>query len=132
VSADLDELFGDKGGAPAPRVKLIMRLLVTGLLLTLLGLACTAAPGGLMVLGAWLVVEAEMERVDNGFLPADAAADIGRLRAATFAALLVVLLVFAVQTVLFATGFYDVIWNRAVEWLVTHGFTLQQPAPPPP
>jgi len=111
----LDELFGEDGGVPEPRAGTIVALLATGLTLTILGLACSAAPGGMLVLLAWYLVGKDMDRVDNGYLPADARPRVRRLQQATWASVAVVLVAFAVQAWLLSMGVYDVLWGVALQ-----------------
>lgn len=116
MAREVDELFGEGEGTPAPRTRTVWALLVSGLVLALAGLACTTAPGGLLVLVAWMIVEKESDRLDNGYLPADARPTVDRLRTATYAGLVVVVLVFLVQIGLFCTGFYESFWERLLIW----------------
>ena len=115
---EVDELFGTEGGQPKPRRRLILILLVTGLLLATLGMVCTAAPGGLLVLGAWVVVEKEMDRVESGYLPTDVRGDVRRLHQVTLAGVLTVLVLFMVQAWLLYEGFYEALWGWAIQSLV--------------
>lgn len=111
----IDELFGEEGGAPEPRSATIIGLLATGVSLTILGLACSSAPGGMLVLLAWYLVGKDMDRVDNGFLPADARPKVRRLQQATWASVAVVIAAFAVQAWLLSVGVYDVLWGVALQ-----------------
>lgn len=112
--SQVDELFGEGQGAPKPRTGLVRALLASGLVLALFGLACSSAPGGALVLAAWLVVDTEMRRVENGYLPADTRAEVQRLHHQTYAALVAVLAVFAVQSALLCGGFYESFWTWVV------------------
>ncbi len=112
--SQVDELFGEGSGAPAPRTQLVRRLLVSGLVLAAFGLACTSVPGGLLVLAAWTVVETEMGRVENGYLPADTHADVQRAHRQVSLALSFVLVLFGIQSVLVCSGTYDVFWTWVV------------------
>lgn len=116
MAREVDELFGEGEGAPTPRSALVWTLLVSGLLLSLVGLLCTSAPGGILVLLAWSAVEKEMDRVDNGYLPAEARPTVARMRTATYVGLVLVVLVFVVQGWLFCLGFYEHLWERMLEW----------------
>ena len=51
MSTDVDELFGEGGGAPTPRTSLALALLVAGLVLAVVGMVCSAAPGGVAAAG---------------------------------------------------------------------------------
>lgn len=114
MAREVDELFGEGGGAPAPRSTLIWVLLLSGIVLSVVGLACSAAPGGLLVLIAWMTVEKEMDRVDNGYLPADARPTVQRVRTACYLGLVIVILVFVAQAWLFCAGFYEWLWAEAL------------------
>ena len=110
----IEELVGDEGGQPEPRRRLVLGLLGFGLLTTALGMACTAAPGGMIVLGAWLAVEKEMDRVESGYLPSDVAPEVRRLRALVLAGVATVMALFVVQWILLRMGFYDALWSAAL------------------
>lgn len=110
MSRDVEELFGEGGGAPTPRTVLVLSLLVSGLLLAFLGLACSTAPGGVLVLLAWVAVEKEMDRIESGYLPADAREHVARLRLFTWAGVLVVIGLFLAQALLLCSNSYDPLW----------------------
>jgi hypothetical protein len=110
----LDELFGEGSGQPVPRTRLAITLLVTGLILGLLGMACTAAPGGILVLIAWVVLEKELDRVESGYLPTEFKPRLLALQRATYAAVVLVVLLFVVQLFLLCNGTYEVFWGRLV------------------
>lgn len=113
----VDELFGAIGGQPAPRRGLTLGLLGGGLLLTLLGMACTAAPGGLVVVAAWMVADADLERLQTGYLPSDTAGEVRRLRTLAMAGIVLVLVLFLVQMVLLYVGRYEEWWGQAIRML---------------
>jgi hypothetical protein len=110
----LDELFGEGSGQPVPRTRLTITLLVTGLILTLLGMACSAAPGGILVLIAWVVLEKELDRIESGYLPTEFKPRLLALQRATYAAVVLVVLLFVVQLFLLCNGTYEVFWGRLV------------------
>lgn len=114
MSSELDELFGEGSGTPTPRTRLVRTLLGVGLALAVLGMTCSAAPGGLVVLAAWLLVDTETRRVENGYLPADAGPEVARVRRQVLVGLNVVLLLFLVQSALVCGGFYDRFWTWAI------------------
>jgi hypothetical protein len=115
-TTDLDELFGRGEGAPKPRLGRVYALLVLGLAFATIGLGCTAAPGGLLVLAAWMLVERETDRVESGFLPADSAPDVARARSRTRTGLLLILGLFVVQGVLLcSTDFYGRVYKAAAD-----------------
>lgn len=117
MSRDLDELFGEGEGTPKPRTRLVRVLLGSGLLLTLAGLACSSAPGGVLVLAAYGLVETDMRRVENGYLPADTRSEVRRSQQQAFAGLLAVLVVFGIQGALVCGGFYDLFWTQVLSAL---------------
>jgi len=125
---DVDELFGEGEGAPSPRVAAVTGLLGGGLVVALVGMACTAVPGGVMVLFAWMLAEKEMDRIESGYLPSDARGVVRLLRTATFVGVLIVVGLFVVQGWLFCSGFYDALWMQMLEWVSGDGGFL----PPPP
>jgi hypothetical protein len=128
---ELDELFGEAGARPRPRTGLVVTLLAVGLLATVLGMVCTAVPGGLLVLVAWQLVEKDADRVESGYLPAEARTTVVWLRRATLAAIVLVVLLFVAQAVLLAMGFYDVLWAGFLERAID-AWGPPQAAPPPP
>lgn len=114
---DLDELFGDGVGAPKPRGVLVALLLVSGLVLAILGMVCTAAPGGVLVLFAWMVAEKEMDRVDSGYLPSEVRPGVQRMRNATYLGVGIVIVLFLLQGYLFCSNQYDPFWENALRLL---------------
>jgi hypothetical protein len=129
---EVDELFGDHGGQPEPRTMLILSLLTSGLLLTLFGLACSAAPGGLVVLAGWVAVEKEMGRVESGYLPADTRPQVRSLQIAAQVAVTLVLLLFVLQTVLLSMGVYEALLVQVLETLLSWTDTSVVVPPPTP
>lgn len=112
---NVEELFGEGGRASKPRTGRVVAVLATGLLLTLLGMACTAVPGGLVTLVAWYLIEKEVDRVDSGFLPLEYRPRLVTLRAVVWASLFLVVVLFLVQTVLLFNGVYYALWSAAIE-----------------
>lgn len=106
---DLDDLFGKGGGRPSPRTGLIMGLNILGIVLTVLGMACIAAPGGILVLVAWMHVETDQQRLESGYLPASDAQRVEATRRFTYGALVLVVFLFAIQGFLLCNGAYDVL-----------------------
>jgi hypothetical protein len=115
---ELDELFGPEGGQPQPRRGLVLGLLTTGLLMAILGMGCSAAPGGVLVLLAWVVAEKELDRVESGYLPWDVRGEVRRLYQLTLTGVLLVLFLFAVQAWLLYVGFYEALWGYLVARLM--------------
>lgn len=116
MSGDVDELF-EGGRAAQPRWGLALGLLGGGLALTLLGLVCSAVPGGLVTLWGHFVVEKEIDRVDSGYLPVEHRPLLLRLRLASWAALALVFGAFVIQGVLLCSGAYVPLWASALELL---------------
>lgn len=117
MSQEIEELFGEGGGAPQPRLGRVVALLVSGLIVSFLGLACSSVPGGALVLLAWVAIDKEMDRVDSGFLPTAARGPIARLRTITLASVVLVVVLFGAQLVLMIGGFYDALWRTALTML---------------
>ncbi|MCB9669153.1 MAG: hypothetical protein H6736_14190 [Alphaproteobacteria bacterium] len=132
----VDELFGEGSGRPRPRSALIGTLLAVGLFLTVVGMACINAPGGLIVLFAWLLVEKDLERLESGYLPEVDRAEVERMRAVTYAGLQLVVVLFFLQALLLCMGAYDVLleqvylpwWQSFIRGLLENPDAL----PPPP
>lgn len=104
---DLDELFGEGGGTPSPRIVPALALSVIGVITAILGMACLSAPGGILVLlGLWWI-ERELDRVDNGYLSEEDRPRIESARRFVFLCLGVVILLFFAQAFLYCSGFYQ-------------------------
>ena len=110
----LDELFGAGEGTPQPRWVLIISLLGGGILTAILGMACSAAPGGLVVLVAYAVLEKEMGRVESGYLPPENKPRLQILQTATYLSILAVVMLFVLQMYLLYNGFYDGFWGGLI------------------
>lgn len=127
-SKDVQELFGDGVGAPEPRTALIWALLLIGAMLAALGMACSPAPGAVLILLAWYLAENERDRVSSGYLPTDAMGVISVARTASFIAVVFVILLFIIQGFLLGSDSYDQWWSQIIAtWL-----HLGPAAPPPP
>ncbi len=113
---EVDELFGSDG--PRPRTALILGLLVPGVILSILGLVCTSAPGGVLILAAWTVVEKDLDRIDAGYLPQQDRAQVQVLLRLTQLALALVIVLFFVESVLLCQGVYPVLWGTLLKALV--------------
>lgn len=115
----LDELFGEGGGAPTPRVRQVVGLLVGGLVAAVVGMLCTAAPGGILVLLSWVVVEKELDRVDSGYLAAEYRPRLQALQRVVYAGVLGVLVLFVVQLYLLCNGTYELLWGMFLALLAS-------------
>ncbi|TVQ91865.1 MAG: hypothetical protein EA397_08155 [Deltaproteobacteria bacterium] len=116
MSRDVEELF-EGGRAAEPRVKWVLGVLISGLVLTLLGMACTAVPGGLVTLAGWNALQKEIDRVDSGYLPIEHRPMLQRLQILAWASLGIVVACFIAQGVLLCLGFYTTLWGLALEAL---------------
>ena len=114
MSQELEELFGEGSGSPEPQVRLVATLLGVGVLLAIAGMACTAAPGGIVVLLAWMVVEKDIDRLETGYLPAEESPNVHRMRMAALISLGVIIVLFALQLMLFCGGVYEHWWGQAI------------------
>lgn len=121
MSKEVGELFGEGAGAARPRTTLAVGLLIAGLVLTVLGMACTTAPGGLVVLGAWMVIEKEHERLESGYFPESLRGRIETVRSFATAGVSTVIVLFLVQGVLLCSGFYDALWMGMLAWVLGVG-----------
>jgi hypothetical protein len=117
MAEEVDELFGG-AGEPRPRVGRVAALILSGLLLAILGLACTSVPGILVLLLAWSAAGVEEERVESGYLPKTSAAQVHALRRISTTALMLGAVLLVVQLVLLNRGFYQDKWEAALQWLL--------------
>ena len=127
--SDVDELFGEGGKRARPKTGLILVVLITGLVMALLGMACTAVPGGLVTLVAWALVERELGRVDSGYFALEHRPHLATLRALIWAALLLVLGLFVIQGFLLCNGWYTWFWSSLIE--LARPLVLTDPPTPP-
>lgn len=127
MSQDVEELFGEGAGAPTARTPLVWVLLAVGLVAALLGMFCTAAPGGVLVLLAWFVIEKEVDRIESGYLPASARPAVRRARFASLVGVLLVIVMLVAQTFLVGLDVYALVWSPVIEW-----WTGAPPVPPAP
>ena len=114
---DVGELFGEGGTKARPRTGLVIAVLITGLSLTVLGMVCTAVPGGIITLVAWAMVEREIDRVDSGFLPLQHRPALVAVRGAVWAGLLLVVGLFVIQAGLLCNGTDLALWSAGFELL---------------
>jgi hypothetical protein len=132
-SGELDELFGEGDGAARPRHGLVLALLGGGLGLALVGMVCTPAVGGVLVLLGLYVAEKESARVDSGYLPVSERAGVRRLRGLAIGAVALVVALFGVQIVLMGFGVYNDLWMGTIgelaEWREE---VFPRPDPPDP
>ncbi|MEZ4235099.1 MAG: hypothetical protein R3F59_02840 [Myxococcota bacterium] len=128
---EVDELFGEGGGAVRPRYGLIIGLLVVGVLLGVFGMACTPAAGALFVLLALYVADKEVARVESGYLPVGEQRRARRIRNLVVAGVVALVGLFALQLVLLSAGVYDNPWEGVLQRLVAVKEAVY-PAPSPP
>jgi len=121
MSRDVGELFGEGEGTPEPRTGLVVGLLIGGLALAVIGMVCTTAPGGLVVLGGWMVVEKEHERLESGYYPESMRERVEAVRAFAAAGVVTAIGLFFVQGVLLCVGFYDALWMGMLGWMLGVG-----------
>ncbi len=65
--SEADELF-DGGQAPRPRGAWVWTFVISGLVLAIFGLGCTALPGTALVLVGWYLAWKDSDRVESGYL----------------------------------------------------------------
>lgn len=121
MSDEVDSLFSGVDARPEPRIRMVLGLLFGGLAMAFLGLACSSAPGGLIVLGAWAVAEKEMDRVESGYLPEEVRPRIRSVQQAVLVGLGLVLVMFVVQAWLLSQGVYDILWSGILQVLFGAG-----------
>lgn len=114
---EVDELFGSES-APKPRTAQIGALLLLGNLLAIIGLFCSSAPGGAVILWAWLLHEKELERLESGYLASTQVSHVRGMGTLVYMSVAILVLLFALQAVLFCGGFYDMLWAAAIDAMV--------------
>jgi uncharacterized iron-regulated membrane protein len=107
----LDDLFTGGGASTRPALGAPLALVGVGVFTAVLGMICTSAPGGLMVLAGWLLLERQQQRVDAGALPEAARPPIQAALRATYAGVGLVVVLFLAQLVLYCTGYYELLWG---------------------
>jgi hypothetical protein len=117
MTEQVDELFGDASTQPKPRIALITSLLASGMLMALLGLACTSVPGGLMVLWSWSLVETEVGRIDSGYLAEDWRSTLTLLKQLVWIGLGIIMALFLMQLFLLQAGVYPELWSPLIQLL---------------
>jgi hypothetical protein len=118
MAEDVDELFGGTGPRPKPRLSTALALAIGGFAAAAFGLACTSLPGLLLVLGAWHVVESDLDRVESGFLAPEHRRTLRTIRVVVWILLGVVIALVLFQAVLLFLGFYNLIWSVAMDVLL--------------
>lgn len=100
-----EELFaGEVVRDPTPPIR---RLLFFAVPMNLAGPCLfTGVPGALLSLWAWYRADEELAKVENGALPEEFRAPLGRLRATAFGNLSFCLMLLFVQIALFSMGVY--------------------------
>jgi len=104
----LDELFGEATAEVQPRTNQVYALIGAGLLVALLGLACSSVPGVIVVLLGWYVADKEGDRLDSGFLPQTFAASVHHAQRVAWFGVAGAVLIILAQVMLFCGGFYRV------------------------
>lgn len=118
--AHLDDLFGGDE-EPKPRLAKTWVYLGVGLLLTVLGLACTTLPGGILILLAWSNADIEQVRLRSGYLPDSARPVLQRQLYCIYLSLALAWGAFALQGFLLCgTDWYD---QMLLYWL--YGSSLE-------
>lgn len=122
MAEEVDELFGAGAGQAKPRTGLITALVFAGLATSVLGLACSALPGVLMLLAAGSIAETETDRVQSGYLSAESSGRVRLLRYLAWSGVACGLLVLITQSVvLMYTDVYEVLWGTFVDNVLLPG-----------
>lgn len=111
--SEVDDLFGTED-AVRTNVGLVLGLLLTGLLFTALGMACTVLPGGVLILLGYHYAEREVDRVDSGYLPEAERPRANGLRRVAQVGVIALLLAIVVQLYLLSIGFYAGLWDLVI------------------
>lgn len=119
MAPEIDDLFSEGSASGRARLGLPMTCVAVGVATAVFGMVCTAAPGGLLVLVGWLLLEREQSRVDSGALPLSATDSIAGALRVTYVAVGVVILLFVTQLLLYCMGYYDVLWGSIFATLRT-------------
>lgn len=111
--SEVDELFGSDDGAK-PNRALVLTLVASGVLLTLVGLACSILPGGVLILLGFHYADREVDRVEAGYLAESDRPEVERLRLGAQLAVVWLFVVTFAQFMLFQMGFYEAFWDMAI------------------
>jgi len=110
MSERVDDLFAPENGGGAKLTGSLI-LIGTGSALALVGMLCSAAPGGLMVLVGLMRIEGERQRIDNGALPESARKSVNSALRMAYVATAVVVALFMAQVLLLCFGVYEDLWG---------------------
>jgi len=111
MSRQVDDLFNAEDDAIRPPVARIYTVLGLGIVLSLFGLACSAVPGGFLVVVSWMMAENAQDKVDSGYFTQDHKPSVDRMVALTTLSTLFVLGLFFFQGYLHYMGFYEELWR---------------------
>lgn len=112
MSEHVDDLFSSEGTERRARLTLPIVLIVSGLVVALIGLLCSSAPGGVMVLVGLMRIETERRRVQTGALPQSEAEAVTSALRVAYTAMTLVVALFGIQTALLCLGIYQPLWGE--------------------
>ncbi len=116
--SDVDALFGRGEAAPKPRTGLVVAMVLGGLVLAGVGLACSVIPGVGLVAWGWNVAEVDWARVNSGYYAADQRSRAMGGRVVAVLALLASFGLVFVQLWLLSQGVYHALWGLLVAQLI--------------
>lgn len=126
--SDVDALFGRAEAAPKPRTGLVIAMVLGGLGLAALGLACSVIPGLGLVAWGWNVAEGDWARLKSGYYAQDQRSRAVTGRVVGVLGLLVAFGLLFVQLWLLWMGAYHTLWGMVVAAIID---ALPSPAAPP-
>ena len=113
MAQKLDELLADNSRRSGPRLTLPYILIVSGVILAVIGLMCSSAPGGVLVLVGLTRVETQRRRIDSGALPESERPTVDMALRVAYVSMAIVIVMFIVQTALLCMGVYQPLWGQA-------------------
>lgn len=116
--SEVDALFGRGEASPKPRTALVAAMVLGGLGLAVLGLACSVIPGLGLAAWGWNVAEVDWARVKSGYYASDQRTRAILGRVGSVLGLLSGFALLFVQLWLVWLGAYHELWGLIVAGLI--------------
>ena len=113
----VEDLFGPIEQAAKPRLKLVRLCLVAGLVMTVLGMACSVVPGVSLVLLSWFIVDKEVSRIESGFLAQSWRDPVAKTKTYVRVGVWLSVLTLLLQVTLLCMGVYTVWAEYLLSWV---------------